>query len=1121
MKYNMKYRCVSFKAVFLSTILFFGSLIAGEYSGGLGTTSDPYLIGSEIDLVNLSTNFNDYSKSFQVISNILLSAEYEMAVIAPHTGESTPIGDGSSYQGHPFCGVFDGAGHTIENLKITSTNANSFLGLFGRLDGTISRLVLENVDIDGGVESQIVGGLVGCTYGHDALIEQCSSSGSISGGKYVGGLVGLASDEAKVVRSKSQSKVFGDFAGGLCGRNYGGYISDSYASGLVSGSKYIAGFCAQNSGVLSNSFSYAVVRGGLDLAGFCANGSSLECDSCGFDPIIIFGETVNCFWDIDRSGQFSSDGGVGTNSFTMKNSTIFEASGWDFQNVWYMNEYPALQGFYRDFSAGSGSNDDPYVISTAKEFLNLAGNPLYYDRHFLLSDDIDLAGYEFEGAVIAGFDPWEDEFTELKFSGSFDGGGHVIRNVIIKSDALNKNYNSFFGSIDDCGVVVRLGLEGVYIDLAESHSVCVGGFAALNNGYINECYVKDVRIRGGLYTGGLSGYNSGSILNCFVDNTSDGLEFCLESQRFLGGLVGFNEGIVSNCYAATKMSSASYIGGLCGGASQKHSSINSFWDINVSGVNQSDGGEGIATSLMEQEQTFGSAGWDYTNVWYMAAYPDLKCFERDIETLFYIEVCGGSGTGYFAGGASVEIIADAPDSGFMFSHWTVNPAHLQGNISYYCKLDTTFLVGSNNVTLTANYLKRPHLTPRYEGAQPNEWTMDIDAALEYARTNDLHTIFMFTGAWWCPDCFYFDTVVLENPEWLEYLEENPVMLVMLDYPLRPSYGFPVDHPMNRCFLWDEQYRTENRVNPADADARLAQFRAIEEEYTLPSVFAKKGYFALNYPSFVVHRPDGSRAGRMSLEQDDNPSVSNVISKIQQAMASDPFDELDDEALMAPPVIDFSRHTYGVPLLLNYSLSEVDLADNYLFIANSNEFYRCTFNINEGTEQSLLASIISSNGTDILQSTTITATSTVYDISGLSGTNYLKISSLNSLTNMHEYSLYFGKDAYTTTPTPVPYSWLNQYINLVESGNYEQAALDDKDGDGMKTWEEYVAGTVPINGNSRFISTIDTADANVVIGWEPDLSPNRIYQVEGKETLTDGWASTNGASHFFRVEVIMP
>lgn len=40
-------------------------------------------------------------------------------------------------------------------------------------------------------------------------------------------------------------------------------------------------------------------------------------------------------------------------------------------------------------------------------------------------------------------------------------------------------------------------------------------------------------------------------------------------------------------------------------------------------------------------------------------------------------------------------------------------------------------------------------------------------------------------------------------------------------------------------------------------------------------------------------------------------------------------------------------------------------------------------------------------------------------------------------------------------------------------------------------------------------------------WTPDLGDERIYTVEGKETLGGDWGPTNEATRFFRVKVGMP
>lgn len=111
---------------------------------------------------------------------------------------------------------------------------------------------------------------------------------------------------------------------------------------------------------------------------------------------------------------------------------------------------------------------------------------------------------------------------------------------------------------------------------------------------------------------------------------------------------------------------------------------------------------------------------------------------------------------------------------------------------------------------------------------------------------------------------------------------------------------------------------------------------------------------------------------------------------------------------------------------------------------------------------------------------------------------------------------------TDTPVRVPYAWLDQFDGLVQGGDYDGAAWGDQDGDGKKTWEEYVTGTSPTNAASVFLATIGKGGPSLVIGWTPDLGPQRVYTVEGKAGLSEAeWAETNAASRFFRVKVQMP
>jgi uncharacterized repeat protein (TIGR02543 family) len=113
---------------------------------------------------------------------------------------------------------------------------------------------------------------------------------------------------------------------------------------------------------------------------------------------------------------------------------------------------------------------------------------------------------------------------------------------------------------------------------------------------------------------------------------------------------------------------------------------------------------------------------------------------------------------------------------------------------------------------------------------------------------------------------------------------------------------------------------------------------------------------------------------------------------------------------------------------------------------------------------------------------------------------------------------------STTPVPVPYSWLDQYPILLglAGGDYETAALADVDGDGQTAWQEYVAGTEPTNLESVLRSLITVSNGESWVSWIPDLGTARMYTVYGRTNLTEGiWGATNTGTRFFRVNVWMP
>ena len=231
-----------------------------------GNTTAPYLLSSSNVQVLagsvVSTLIFNASELQSISSN--LSGNYALANNIDLSGISnfSPIGESTA-----FTGTFNGLGHTISNL--TENNSDDYAGLFGQVGGGG---VVENVGLVGGsitdTSGSYVGGLVGFNYGGSITDAYATGSVSSSGGGIlendVGGLVGYdqgSITDAYATGSVSVSGTGGPvLVGGLVGYDQGS-ISDAYATGNVNG----------GSGTLS--------AGGL--VGYISNGSIADAYATG------------------------------------------------------------------------------------------------------------------------------------------------------------------------------------------------------------------------------------------------------------------------------------------------------------------------------------------------------------------------------------------------------------------------------------------------------------------------------------------------------------------------------------------------------------------------------------------------------------------------------------------------------------------------------------------------------------------------------------------------------------------------------------------------------------------------------------------------------------------------
>ena len=155
--------------------------------------------------------------------NITLDTDIDL------TGKDwTPIG--TDYD-NSYKGTFDGGGHTITGLTFTTND--EYVGLFGWLNraGTVKNVVMEGIQITSNHMFGNTGGVAGFSWG---TIENCSVSGSVSGTKCVGGVVG-AQKAGSITGCSSSATVKGTVdVGGVAGQtNSSATLTACYATGNV------------------------------------------------------------------------------------------------------------------------------------------------------------------------------------------------------------------------------------------------------------------------------------------------------------------------------------------------------------------------------------------------------------------------------------------------------------------------------------------------------------------------------------------------------------------------------------------------------------------------------------------------------------------------------------------------------------------------------------------------------------------------------------------------------------------------------------------------------------------------------------------------------------------------
>ncbi len=514
---------------------------------GIGTAESPIEVASADDLLTVGEYVRVTGDSK---IHVRQTADIDMA-----GKRFTPIDDTVE----SFEGVYDGCGHTIGNLKVAGTDASE-VGLFRNVSGTVQRLGIVNSTFTGTAGN--VGAFAGRLSGNGQLRHCYARDNSVTlagDGGAAGVLVGQQADASQMVSCYGYHNVVDgqQHAAAIAGEMSGSasqYLVFTDAS--TSDFTFLGGeLCYQLNSVLTDSVvwyqtlgadslpvlrdSHAVVyRHEFDSDVVYSNSATAE--TVKLHLVNVFDSNGNKDVDVVKSSYRSlADLTMTHESFVLSGwNTAANGSGTAYEQDGpvMVNDELTLYAQWR--LEAEGTEADPYRVATSTHLKNLAeyiyltGKADFYVRQ---EADIYLTDVTMK-PIGTGVHP---------FSGTYDGGGFVIRNGVIQSSADNLTAGTF-GMVT--GKVTRLGVVNMTIE-GMNDNARIGAIAGRlsGRGTITYCFVKDCKVTSDKVS--VAGavvadmFDQAAIRSCFTLNNT------LKATRTAHICSDTKSGtVISNCY---------------------------------------------------------------------------------------------------------------------------------------------------------------------------------------------------------------------------------------------------------------------------------------------------------------------------------------------------------------------------------------------------------------------------------------------------------------------------------------------------------------------------------------------------------------------------------------------
>ncbi len=641
------------------------------FAGGDGTSGNPYKITTWTQL----NEVRNYLGSYFILMNDLdgnTEGYNNFASSAANGGLGwTPIGNYSNQ----FTGHFDGNGNTISGLNINRTSEES-IGLFGRTNtnAEISNVKLKNVNVKG---KSGVGGLVG--WAENTIISKSSVTGNIIGSNVtnaqnVGGLVGY-NYNGKIATSYVDANVTGyTIVGGLVGYNYGEIIN-CYARGNVNATAItygtypiyeVGGLVGVNTRTITNCYAAGTVTG---TAGFIGG-------LVGF--VMTPGNVMASFFDTSTTkfaawygigGKSSYYAGTiqitGTTTASMKTKTTFTSKGWDFNNIWTIDESTSYPYFKYDinkstvtYNKNGGSSEavpNTQAVEQNKVVTTLPIPPTKTGYTFNgWNTATDGSGSAFGGTTpvtknVIVYAQWTPNIYKTTFDINYEGGK--------ASSEKYFEYDSTYGTEFPDGSLTREGytFEGWYTSktggdlITRDTAMTVANDQILYAHWTGDSITVDFDIKGGVTTP--------SSINVTVGEKYVNLPTITEENE----MPGYDfDGWYTSLTGGTKITNSSNVD------IPKSHTLYARWAGERYKVN-------FITQNTDTEKTTPSA----ISVTYGAAYYELPTFNTQGESLkfdgWYTEPSTGSGILV----TSFTTVTTASDH-TLYAHWSENESYTVG-----------------------------------------------------------------------------------------------------------------------------------------------------------------------------------------------------------------------------------------------------------------------------------------------------------------------------------------------------------------------------------------------------------------------------------------------------------